>query len=423
MDTILPPTWSAITLARTGESWVPGSLWQTENLARTKPNIPEFCSGFVGSRLFVGITDKNREAHAQFLLPKAIAYSTGLLNYFFRGRLKMEFIYPDEGTPNPSPQIRITNLTANEALGSGLFTLLREDPVTTNRSVVMSLPVYGNYPGLSTTNLPFGQSFTRPITANLQRDGNLILVFQGTIGNEKDIAVAAVVTPGLCGNIELLANGGTNSVVDWGKTISFERRIINTNGTSRPFPLTSASWLTLSRSSPNVGDNFETPFIPLDNDGGLMPLRRGKWRLQPLDGGCVTVTVKSDGVVIIEQYPDSQYNDIIIKRTFECSIGGVELGSFAFDPLGGNSKSFEITGYGSGAWVFPDLTLRPGDKLVIRNTTTLGWASDASVRFYGGIQPRVVQQTLPFRWQVSIPLDVPPVPGDEPDPPPPPNPP
>ena len=295
-------------LRRLGEDVPPDLIWEHKMLSRRSPSIPNLCSyAFVPEQpgsfppdaaLQVGINDSNRKAHAQVLLPKAIAYSTGLLNYFFRGRLKMEFIYPAEGTSTANPQIKITNLTTNdstgygEALGSGLFTLLREDPITTNRSVVMSLPVYGNYPGLSTTNLPFEHSFTNNIGENLDRSGKLILVFQGTIGNEKDIGIAAVVSPGLCGNFEILANEGTNTVVNVGDLITFQRNRLNTDGTRTPVPITVDSWggandNWLGTPIDGLSETGHHPSYAFMNwgDGRLVAQRRGIWTSDPLAAG------------------------------------------------------------------------------------------------------------------------------------------
>jgi hypothetical protein len=60
----------------------------------------------------IGLTDDNYDAHARQLLPKAISYSAGLLNYFFRGKLDVEKIGYVSG-PNNSVGIRIqiTNLS------------------------------------------------------------------------------------------------------------------------------------------------------------------------------------------------------------------------------------------------------------------------------------------------------------------------
>jgi hypothetical protein len=320
----IPKVRYLVYLERYGESSDPFRTFDIQ-LGRRSPWIPEFCSANADATMALALTDKNRESHAKVLLPKAIAYSTGLLNYFFRGRLKMEFLYPEEGTPNPQLKLKITNVTTNEAirsgeaLGNGFFTLLREDPATTNRSVVMSLPVYGNYPGLSTSNLPFGRSFTNNLPGNILRDGKFILVFQGTIGNEKDIGVAAVASPGLCDQFEVLANGGNNTVVQAGDLITFTRRRINSDSTAANVPITESSWI----GTPYIGgyNLWDGEFTLAGiTDGALIAGRQGRFTLTPNGGGCVTIQVKDYLVSVVSSW------GILYPCAYDLSITGSSMG-------------------------------------------------------------------------------------------------
>jgi hypothetical protein len=379
---IIPKMRARVTFERGGEM---GPLQEilfpsiAEDLGRYSPWVPSYCSGLNDAtpNLFVTLTDDNYKSHARVLLPKAVAYSTGMLNYFFRGRLKMEFLCPDG---SGDPQLKITNLTTNEPLGEGTFTVLREDPATSNRTdFIPPIVVNGHYPGLDTTELAFGQSFTNSLPSNLPRDGNLILVFKGTIGSEKDIAIAAVVGPGLCDRIELLANGANRIAVEFGDEITFTRKLINLDGTCKSLPLTENSWY----STANTGYDFSDKFRITSSDGKLQAMRRGVWKLQPRDGGCVTVEVKSDGVTVWNQTGVYDYDKV--PRTIECSIDGVSLGSF---PANGRGNDLYRTIYQTQ--ITPPiytmrLPLRPGSTLVLRNATPAAGPASGAIEFYGGV--------------------------------------
>lgn len=408
-------------LHRLGERVPPEGQWPSLNVFRLNPAIPDYCSisfSQVGSpygiNVNVGLTEKNLAAQAKALLPKAIAYSAGMLNYFFRGRLKMEFLYPD--TPG-NPQIKITNLTTNEsvgsgeALGSGQFTLLREDPVTTIRSVVWEWWGFANNGGPQPATLPFGQSFTAPLPYNMPRDGKLILVFKGTIGNEKDIAIAAVVSPGLCGNFELLANGGTNSGVDAGELISFERCRLNADGTRTNVPVTVNSWGGESATWPGTPINglsetgHHTSYAFMNwGDGRLVAQRRGTWTLRPNGGGCVTVVVKNDLVMIQNQTSWA-------NASVECAIDGVSLGSIPSLGNGNGLGKTLSTILGGPASVFR-LPIQSGQREMVLKAGP--GAGDFVVGFFGGISSPGPRFNLGIGQTMAVPLTVPAVPGDPP---------
>ena len=113
-----------------------------------------------------------RAAH-DFLIPRAVAYSAGLINYFFRG--KIDFV-PDTVY---SDKYVIKNLGPEDMQGT--FTLYYDDindlrgPVT-GAEWTLSIPKNGQSAPVS---------FTPPVNPQPKKDGSYILVFRGDMGNEK----------------------------------------------------------------------------------------------------------------------------------------------------------------------------------------------------------------------------------------------
>lgn len=191
----------------------------------------------------INLCEANYEAQAQKLLPKAISYSTGILEYFFRGRLGVR-VFPAETTEQQDATdcfLTITNLTTtkeslegidkipvlskyventvktdpppsiddpnyNQKLRewaerrkkdgreirskSALWLLLEEDPLT-KRQIPISFEAFAKNEESSgfKGRLQYGESFSAK--AKLKRGRTYILIFQGTIGNEVQLAVAA----------------------------------------------------------------------------------------------------------------------------------------------------------------------------------------------------------------------------------------
>ncbi len=124
----------------------------------------------------------------EFLLPRAIAYSAGLINYYFRGRLQLE----DLSTSGGVTTITIRNASAPDfALGAGLpgFRLFYEALDGQRREInVEEL----DDPG---TELQFDAtrrlSFTPPADVDWRKDSQYLLMFDGAIGTETGIAALA----------------------------------------------------------------------------------------------------------------------------------------------------------------------------------------------------------------------------------------
>jgi hypothetical protein len=149
------------------------------------------------------LDDQVMAAYAARLLPRAVAYSAGLLDYFFRGKPDFQVTLEKDETAvtpeNPRPPYRFALVIQNDGNEpmAGDFSLYADTgdsdaPDSWRRELVVAKTLVlsrageggSTYPMLS--EAPF--FFTPP--ANLKQ---LILVFKGTLGVETDHAVAATV--------------------------------------------------------------------------------------------------------------------------------------------------------------------------------------------------------------------------------------
>jgi hypothetical protein len=104
-------------------------------------------------------------------IPKAVKYSAGLLDYFFRGTMDVSVIGYDTNT------LRYTNLivnTSGQDFSGGTFSIYQDD---TNG--IRTLIAQTNF--LNQT-LPDGDSMTMTFPSSTPQSTNLFLVYQGTIG-------------------------------------------------------------------------------------------------------------------------------------------------------------------------------------------------------------------------------------------------
>ena len=171
-------------------------------------NKPELIHAFI-------LDDKCYEDYAAQLIPRAVGYSAALLDYFFRGNIEItapdSFLYAiiDGSGPHEFSQIKlkVRNTTPDEEMQAGSLIAVarykkrkdyREDlstdpPQEISRETAFSYSVSAkiDIDGLSSTNPhPYTFDFSEhPIPAGIT-DLTLQVVFKGTLGNEKDIAVA-----------------------------------------------------------------------------------------------------------------------------------------------------------------------------------------------------------------------------------------
>jgi len=121
-----------------------------------------------------GLDDNVYKDYASLLIPRAVGYSAGLLNYFFRGDMDM---VPDDATGSGYLIVNNTDEDMN-----GTFELYYDN--NSNERIKIngwSLSIGKQSSGNDkSTNI----TFTKP--ANMKEDGKYMLVFRGKLGNEDD---------------------------------------------------------------------------------------------------------------------------------------------------------------------------------------------------------------------------------------------
>jgi hypothetical protein len=170
-------------------------------------SVPEHCAIDLLAALNPGILGTNAGSlnavhpddpdvmanYHSILIPRAIAYSTGLLNYYFRGRLQILCSSSNEQTcsftaSNASPQ----------AFHGGVFRAFSDDSDGNRTEATDLSTTYTNYPatnGYLPTNGTISGSFTIPANSS----GTFTLAYFGTIDNgvvdpvDANIACASVV--------------------------------------------------------------------------------------------------------------------------------------------------------------------------------------------------------------------------------------
>lgn len=130
----------------------------------------------------------NRKCHEEYgklLLPRAVGYSAGLLNYFFRGKLNAEMRYIRHTDPWEY-YLLVTN-ESDEDMTKGTLTFLYEDkdgkyfPIKDASGepvIIEDINIHAHQAYYGTSG--YGIRFVLP----LERVVNYILVFNGTLGNE-----------------------------------------------------------------------------------------------------------------------------------------------------------------------------------------------------------------------------------------------
>jgi hypothetical protein len=131
--------------------------------------------------------------YAQRTVPRTINYATGLLNYFFRGKLSVE----QTGCNNGKIQITITNKSGNsgvnQTLKGGTFSLYWDDS-SGNRTQVTDFTVYrpGTQPQPgnewnSSTLMNYDESTKAVLSPPVSQDVNYILVYEGIISADPNL--------------------------------------------------------------------------------------------------------------------------------------------------------------------------------------------------------------------------------------------
>lgn len=112
--------------------------------------------------------DKVHVNYAHFLIPRAIGYSSQVLNYFFRGQLEVEM---------GAGSLKVKN-TSNETMTGGKFELYYDDPNGSRANLTTSL----------VTELSHGTEQIIPFNAP-QDATSYMLVYRGQMGGEAGVVI------------------------------------------------------------------------------------------------------------------------------------------------------------------------------------------------------------------------------------------
>lgn len=145
------------------------------------------------------LNTKTFAAARPFLIPRAVAYSAGLVNYFFRGqmRVKSARVYDIGSTATESVGIAIVNATSDHTPGNAPFTF-SEGRFTLHYETIQGTRRYATPHDreeveLSQTNILRDQGekhLTFQLLTDLwDRSKPMTLIFKGKIGEESGIAV------------------------------------------------------------------------------------------------------------------------------------------------------------------------------------------------------------------------------------------
>jgi len=130
-------------------------------------------------RLTLQLDDIVNADYAAKLLPRAVGYATGLLDYFFRGKLDVDLVLDPTDQSQSQFQLIGTNGSSDE-LVAGTLKLYADDPVGTRSEVaaVASVPVQAVQRGQDLFAVP-------PAFMPAEDAERFVAVYRGTLGLEK----------------------------------------------------------------------------------------------------------------------------------------------------------------------------------------------------------------------------------------------
>jgi len=173
-------------------------------------------------RLDLRLDEATHKDYASKLIPRAVGYSAGLLNYFFRGKMEaLNVRSVNDASGNCAGMtLKIKNMMQDETMGPGKFVVSYQYRNYGENSII-----YGKSNEVeSVEDILFGGTgvsdfnftFDRPIPADAS-EVKYLLVFRGILGNEE----GAVATSKLdMGEYIFLANAGQHNVRTYGISIS-----------------------------------------------------------------------------------------------------------------------------------------------------------------------------------------------------------
>ncbi|MFA5251871.1 MAG: hypothetical protein WC454_04725 [Phycisphaerae bacterium] len=149
-------------------------------------------NGFYNEAIDSTITPDDNSVYQDYVrvtVPRTIDYATGLINYFFRGKLKIEQTDSNDGKIHITITNKSTNSDVNQILKGGTFTLYWDDS-SGNRTPVSDFTIYrpGTEPVAgnewnSTTQMNYDQTTKAVLTPPTQGNVQYILVYEGIISS------------------------------------------------------------------------------------------------------------------------------------------------------------------------------------------------------------------------------------------------
>ncbi|MFZ3090027.1 MAG: hypothetical protein WA240_05305 [Nitrospirota bacterium] len=210
--------------------------------------------------------------YAKKLIPRAVGYSAGLLNYFFRGDIDM---IPDDTTG--TGYVIVNNIDEDM---NGTFELWYDNTNDERRMVWNSYLNVGSKS--SGSNKSTNITFTPPTDA--KEPGRYMLVFKGKLGNEEDAVVGKEIIPPLI----FLHNGQNTLLMTFDKNLkltpyppsklTFENAGLSGIETT-PATIQSDKTFTEHYYMPSTIQNKKIPSDKFKNYGRLFEVEGKKYQL------------------------------------------------------------------------------------------------------------------------------------------------
>lgn len=182
---------------------------------------------------FPVLDDNVYKDYASLLIPRAVGYSSGLLNYFFRGEIDLK--------PDSANRDKFVILNKGSELMFGTFSLYYdydEGDAKDNRKFIASW-----YKTISAGGQSEPVTFPMPSSPAPKEKCKFILVFQGTIGNEVGAVVGKKVT---------FCEGSTGTITGPDKVFTDKNTSYSLNW---PDAIGNITWSTNNPSANIWGDN------------------------------------------------------------------------------------------------------------------------------------------------------------------------
>ncbi|MCJ7782581.1 MAG: hypothetical protein MUP41_01510, partial [Desulfobacterales bacterium] len=173
-----------------------GELW---NLPIPLPRVYQ---------LTLHLDNRCHEEYAKYLVPRAVGYSAGLVDYFFRGRLQVTAVPIFYKNSIIYLRARIKNLTPNETMKDGTFTLTYSYRPT-GGNPDGSEDIWGQAPVVLSGTLEYGGDVQHPVEDTVvdfllptpipkenYDSAKFTLAFWGTLGNEEGAVIGKTLTLG-----------------------------------------------------------------------------------------------------------------------------------------------------------------------------------------------------------------------------------